>query len=91
MHDFLKKHSTQITGSLSCFDRIQPRGCLPFLWGGAVERLLDSQGIRYKDFKPFAQELTEEIIAHAHAIAKRTGRPFRHLNGHFRKEDEAAA
>jgi len=91
MHSFLKKHSTRITGSISCFDRIQLRGYLPFRWGQAVERFLDSQGVLYKDFKPFARQLTEDIIAHAHATAERTGRPLRHLNGHFRKEDEAAA
>ena len=79
-----------ITGVLSCFDRVLFKGYLPLGFSDAMERLISSQGFLLKDFKRFVMKHSETIKGHAEAIANRAERPFLYLEGNaIRKEDEA--
>ena len=79
-----------ITGVLSCFDRVLFKGYLPLGFPDAMERLISSQGFLLKDFKRFVMKHSETIKGHVEAIANKTERPFLYLEGNtIRKEDEA--
>jgi hypothetical protein len=87
MHQFITKHANQITGTISCFDRVLFKGHLRLGWAGAMEGFLAGQGLLIKDFGRFVQRQSEEIKRHAKALAERCGRPYVHLSGPIRKED----
>jgi hypothetical protein len=86
---FLKKHAQNITGTISCFDRILFKGHLPISWGGAMERFMGMQGLLIKDFKRFVTQQSERVKAHAKLMAQKAKRPYIHLNRLIRKEDMA--
>lgn len=90
MNRFISKYSENITGVLSCFDRVLFKGYLPLGFSDAMERLISSQGLLLKDFKRFVMKHSETIKDHAEAIANKAERPFVYLEGNaIRKEKEA--
>lgn len=89
MDAFLHKHSDDITGVLSCPDRVLFKGYLPFGYPEAMERFLTSQGLLLKDFKAFCEQQSEEVKAHAKMLCRQLGRPYEYLGTHERKEDLA--
>ncbi len=91
MRQFTTKHQADITGTISCFDRVLFKGHLPLTWPGAMERFLARQGLPIKDFGTFVNRQSERIKAHAKAAAHRARRPYIHLPGPIRKEDRIAA
>jgi hypothetical protein len=84
---FLTQFSKQISGVISCFDRMVFRGHLPIGWAGAMEGLLAKQGLRIMQFKEFVLKYSQRIIQQAEAIAAQRGRPFLYLSERTRKED----
>jgi len=91
VQQFITKHRSTITGTISCFDRMLFKGHLPLGWPGAMEGFLARQGLRIKDFGPFVNRHSERIKQHAKATAERRGRPYIHLTGPIRKEDYVQA
>lgn len=91
MLSFLTRHASEVKGVLSGFDRVRFRGTIR--WLASVDGLgtfLHHQGVLLKDFKPYAQGLTERIKLSAQQLAQREHRPLQYLySSSIRKEDFA--
>ncbi len=86
METFVRKHQDSILGVLSCPDRVIFKGHLNLNYPKAVETLLARHGLLLKDFKAFAVQRSEELVAHAKQMAQRAGRPYEYLKSYKRKE-----
>ena len=63
MNPFVERHQHQITGVLSCFDRVIITGTLPQIaYAGAMERFLGYRGIRLFDYPHWAEPLREYFV-----------------------------
>lgn len=91
MLSFVQQHQDKITGVLSCFDRLIFKGHLPISHAQGMAGFLQRHGKLLKDFKTFAPEQAARIKAHAEALAKQAGRPYRYLGQKLRQEDLARA
>lgn len=91
MHSFLTRHAAEVKGVLTGFDRVRFRGTIR--WLASVDGLgtfLHHQGVLLKQFKPYAQSLTERIKQSAHRLSERERRPLHYLpSSSLRKEDFA--
>ena len=91
MQLFLTRHASEVKGTLSGFDRVRFRGTLR--WLASVDGLgtfLHRQGVLLKEFKVYAQGLTERIKRSAQQLAARAQRPLQYLySSSLRKEDVA--
>ena len=91
MERFVQRHQGRILGVLSGFDRVLFRGTLRSLdFAEGMDRFLSSQGILYKDFGPFAERCSEQVKAHAEAVAKQHGRPLLYLESAQVSKEERA-
>ena len=62
MTSFIERHSDNILGELSCFDRIIIQGTLPDIcYPGAITNFFYRSGIRVFDFKQWASP-TEDVF-----------------------------
>jgi len=91
MEQFILRHQDEITGSLSCFDRLIFKGHLPINHVQGMDDLLRKQGVLIKEPKPFVVRQAERLKAHAQRMAARAGRPFHYLTARVRKEEVARA
>jgi hypothetical protein len=91
MERFLKRHESHIEGTIAGFDRILFRGSLRALeYTKGLEAYLSRQSILHKDFKEFAEQITQGIAERAEEIAEKAGRPLIYLpSASERKEDRA--
>jgi hypothetical protein len=91
MQSFLTGHASEVKGVLSGFDRVRFRGTLRWLASlRGLGTFLTCQGVLLKDFKAYAQGLTEQIRLSAQHLAEREGRPLHYLySSSLRKEDYA--
>lgn len=83
---FVEKYSDQMTGALSCFDRVLFKGYLPLGWPEAMEALLGRQGRLIKDFKAFVTEQSARFMTWADDLAEKHGRPHLFLRKRMKKE-----
>jgi hypothetical protein len=80
MERFLKRHQDRITGSITGFDRLLFRGSLlSICHRDGLDKFLGSQGVLYKDWEPFVEQISNRIKARAQQIAQEAGRPFFYL------------
>ncbi len=93
MERFVTRHSDRIAGILTGFDRMRVRGTLRSISNvKGLQIWLGQRHVLLKDFGRFAEALSAEITAHAHAMAVEQGRPFEYLaSWKVRKEDRARA
>lgn len=91
MERFLQAHRDHVTGVLSGFDRMRFRGTLRLVANAAgLGALLRYLGILLKDFKDYAQGITDELKMASLRLALATGRPVKYLlDPSVRKEDVA--
>jgi hypothetical protein len=91
MQAFVQRHQAVVTGVLQGFDRVLFRGTLRSIsYGDGVDRFLGAQKVKYQDFVPFVQRLSEKLKQHAEATARAAGRPFVYVsNSRVSKEDLA--
>lgn len=91
MEQFIEKHGASIMGTLSGLDRIRFRGTLRMLANvSGMSVYLRSRGVLLKEFKPFAQGVTEQIRRTTSEFAEQAGRPRVYLSSSaVRKEDRA--
>ena len=87
MQSFVAKHTEQIIGTLSCFDRLIFKGYLPCSHPKGMEAFLAQRGILLKDFRTLALEQSAAVKEHARSLAEQAGRPFFFLQKRIRKED----
>jgi hypothetical protein len=80
MDTFQSIHQESVLGTLTTFDRMIFKGHFTKLYpNGAFARLLNRQGVLLKDFKPYAEGVSQQIKQQAEQIASQAGRPFRYL------------
>jgi hypothetical protein len=79
---FVHKHADQITGTLSCFDRVILKGYLPFGDDAYLNRFVDHVlHLRRKDFYDSLGRHSEALVEHAQRLAQQQGAPYRYLQG----------
>ena len=67
-------------GSITGFDRLLFRGSLlSICHRDGLDKFLGSQGVLYKDWEPFLEQISGRIKAQAQQITKEAGRPFLYL------------
>jgi len=85
----VERHSEQILGVVSCFDRVVITGTLPEICHAqAMSAHLRSRGFRIFDYTQFAEPFREEIRGHAERLAAESGLTIEFIRRkNFRKED----
>ena len=91
MERFVTRHTDRIAGILTGFDRMRFRGTLRSISNvKGLQIWLGQRHVLLKDFGRFAEGLSAELTAHAHALAEERSRPFEYLpSWKIRKEDRA--
>lgn len=91
MQTFLQRQATEIKGVLSGFDRVRFLGTLRILANvKGLYKFLSYQSVLLKDFRSWAQSLTETVVKSAERLAAEAGRPVVYLpSSQERKEDRA--
>ena len=91
MERFQTRHGDRIEAILSGFDRLLFRGTLRSIaYVKGLDIFLASHRVLYKDFGRFAEGVSDQLKAHAEAIAAAAHRPFRYLpSARESKEDIA--
>jgi hypothetical protein len=91
MERFLKRHRDRIIGSITGFDRLLFRGSLlSVCHRDGLDKFLGSQGVLYKDWEPFVEQISSRIKMQAQEIAKQAGRPFMYLASAQRSKEDIA-
>ena len=91
MQRFLERHKEQVVGVLSGFDRVLFRGTLRSLeYAKGFDNFLMAHGVLYKDFKKFAERLTNRIKEHARRFAEQHGRPWIYLQSSSESKEDVA-
>lgn len=86
-NSFVSKFASLIVASLACFDRVIFKGYLPFGDDAHLNRFVDHVlKIKRKDFLPWLEQRSEELVAHAKAFAAEQQAPYEYLQGQQRKE-----
>jgi hypothetical protein len=81
---FTQKHADAILAVLHCHDRVIFKGYLPFFRDDDLHRLSDwVLQLRRKDFIPFLEQRSEELVAHAKQLA---GAHYHYFEGKPEKE-----
>lgn len=87
VNQFVAKFAALIVASLSCFDRVIFKGHLPFGDDAHLNRFVDGTlKMRRKDFLPWLEKRSEQLVEHAKQAAQNAGRPYLYLSGKQRKE-----
>jgi hypothetical protein len=89
MNPFVERHQEEISGVLSCFDRVVISGTLPDIGhAGAMAQWLGYRGIRLFDYTQWAEPLREELRQNAERLAAEAGLEIEFIRRHgdFRKE-----
>ena len=74
MNPFVERHRNDISGQLSCFDRVVLTGTLPDIcYAGAMAGFLSYHKIRIFDYPDWANGIREEIRQHAERVAQQNG------------------
>ena len=82
MSAFEMVHQDRIAGKLACFDRVIFKGHLSrFFPAGGFKAFLDAEGVLLKDYGRYVAARTDELKAHAKAMAETAGRPYIYLPG----------
>ena len=89
MTDFIERHSDNISGQISCFDRIIIQGTLPDICRpGAITEFFYRSGIRIFDFKQWASPMRDAVHENAKALAKENGVEIEFIRKkNFRKDE----
>src|SRR5215469_15087161 len=89
----IERHAEQISGVLSCYDRLIVQGTLPvFCYAEGMTAYLSKRQIRIFDFTQFAKPLTDAIKANAESLAVANGLTVDYVRKkNFRKEDKVKA
>jgi hypothetical protein len=91
MQSFIQRHSSQVIGVLSGFDRVRLRGTLRWL---SNERgmfgYLQAVSVLLKDFTAYAKGITEQIRRRTESDAKLAGRPVIYLSSSQSSKEEMA-
>jgi hypothetical protein len=85
---FTKKFVDSILSVLECHDRVIFKGYLPFYTDAGLNSLSDYElRLCRKDFIPFLEERSDELVEHAKYLAKESNAPYEFLDGQRNKEE----
>src|SRR3954454_18208818 len=85
---FLVKFASSLIAVLSCSDRVIFKGHLPFGNEARLNSFVDHPlRIPRKDFLPFLEEKSEQLVEHAKQCAAQHNAPYHYLQGAHRKEE----
>lgn len=89
MKEFLARHGSEVKGVLSGWDRIRFRGALRHLaYPEGMMKFLNFLSVLLKDFREWAQSVTDRIRQATQEVAAAAGRPVIYLaSSQIRKED----
>src|SRR5438132_396993 len=91
MQSFVQRHQEDVIGVLSGFDRLRFQGTLRSIsYSAGVDRFLGAAGVKYRDFKLFAEGLSQQLKEHAQGLAVAQRRPFVYLSDSRRSKEELA-
>jgi hypothetical protein len=91
MERFLKRYEDHIVGTIAGFDRILFRGSIRSLeYTGGLEKYLSGQSILHKEFKEFAEKITQGINKQAEEIAGESNRPLIYLRSPSESKEDRA-
>ncbi|TCL55591.1 hypothetical protein EDC14_105522 [Hydrogenispora ethanolica] len=94
MSSLLERYHKQISGILSCFDRITITGTLPGVcYAFGMATFIMSKGYRIFDYPRFVEPLRDELRANAEQLAKRNNLTIEFIRSanNFRKEERIQA
>jgi hypothetical protein len=87
MNRFVERFTSSILSVLGCHDRVIFRGHLPFGGDEHLNRFVDhALKIKRKDFIPFVEPLSQNIVDHAQDLAKDADVPYHHFEAKPDKE-----
>ncbi|MFH2000439.1 MAG: MarR family transcriptional regulator [Planctomycetota bacterium] len=89
MNLFLERHTDQIQGMISCYDRVVFMGTLPDIcYAGAITGFLNMNRIRIFDYSRWAEPYRDELRQHADRLAEENGLEIEFVQKkNFRKEE----
>jgi len=91
MHEFIAKHGSKITGTLSGFDRLVFRGTLRSIaHDEGMKRYLWANQVLLKDFGSHVERVSRRLKAASLAEAEALGRPVKYLTSSQVSEEEMA-
>jgi hypothetical protein len=88
-HPFVRKHADQISGVLSCFDRVIFLGHSPLSYPAGLEGFLCHHKILLKDFAKYALSVADRVRDHIKQVVAKAGAPYRHLPRKEPMEEQA--
>jgi hypothetical protein len=87
MNRFVERFTSSIVAVLGCFDRVIFKGYLPIRGDGQLNRFVDyALKMRRKDFLPFVESQSQQLVEHAQTLAQTAGVPYLFLRGVHSKE-----
>lgn len=91
MKQFIKNHAEQVMGTLSGLDRLRLRGTIRWLASrDGMATFLGTMGVLLKDFKSYAQAITEAARGYAQQLAEEARRPYCYLASSRQSKEELA-
>jgi hypothetical protein len=87
MNRFVKRFTSSIVAVLGCFDRVLFKGYLPIRCDSQLNGFVDhALKMKRKDFLPFVEAQSQQLVEHAQRLAEQAGVPYQHLRGAHSKE-----
>src|SRR5258706_3125122 len=87
MNRFVERFTSSIVAALGCFDRVIFKGYLPIRGDGQLNGFVDhALKIKRKDFLPFVEKQSQQLVEHAQQMAERAGAPYLRPTGAHSKE-----
>lgn len=85
-----ERYAHQISGTLSCYDRIMIQGTLhPWCYADGMTRFLSARRIKIFDYTQLASSLRDQVTANAQRLATENGLEIDYIRKkNFRKEDK---
>jgi hypothetical protein len=87
MNRFVERFTSAIVAVLGCCDRVIFKGYLSIRSDGQLNRFVDyGLKMRRKDFLPFVEKQSQQLVEHAQTLAQDAGVPYLFLRGVHSKE-----
>ena len=87
MNRFVERFTSSIVSVLGCHDRVIFHGHLPFGGDDHLNRFIDhGLKIKRKDFLPFVEPLSQNLVDHAQQLAKNASAPYHYFEAKPDKE-----
>jgi len=91
MDGFIQRHRSSVIGILNGFDRVRIRGTLRWLcYVDGFGKYLSAMKVLLKDFKRYAEGITDGVRRATERIAEEAGRPLQYLGSPSTSKEEVA-